>query len=121
MQYGKLLGWGIVIYSVMYLLVAGLSLYQVGPLFARIAALATLIGFASVAGHSLRRHSVWDVVPYALVWMLEVIVLDGLMSVPFTGWQLYLDLNVWIGYLLVFLVPILAVPLLRRMSAHAGV
>ena len=114
MQYGKLLGWGVMIYAVMYLLIAALSLYQVGPLLTRILALGTLVVVVSVAGLSLRRHSAWDAIPYALAWVTMVIMLDGLMTVPYIGWQLYVDWHVWVGYALVLIVPLLSVQIAQR-------
>ncbi len=121
MSYSKLLGWGVVIYAVMYLLVAALSIYQAGPMLVRLLAAATLIVLASIAGHSIRRRSAWDILPFALVWTLEVAALDAVMSVPFSGWQLYLDWNVWVGYSLVFVVPLISVSLSRRLSARTAV
>ena len=114
MQYGKLLGWGIVIYAVMYLLVAALSIYQMGPFFSRVIALGAIIMLALFAGLSLRRHALWDIVPYSFVWMVQVILLDALMSVPFAGWQLYFDWNVWVGYGMVLIVPLFSVYLMRQ-------
>lgn len=107
MQLGKLFGWGIVIYAVMYLAVAMLALYGIAPSFlARAIALIVLIALATIAGLSLKRHAMRDIAPYSLVWTLEVIALDGLMSMPYTGLTLYLDWNVWVGYTLVLIVPL---------------
>lgn len=107
MHYGKLFGWGIVIYAVMYLVVALLALYGIAPsLLARVLSLAALIGLATMAGLSIRRHTTRDILPYSIVWTLEVIALDALMSMPYTGFSIYLDWNVWVGYALVALVPL---------------
>lgn len=107
MQIGKLFGWGIVIYAVMYLTVAMLALYGIAPsILARAIALIVLVLLATIAGLSLRRHTMRDIVPYSFVWTLEVMALDGLMSMPYTGIAIYLDWNVWVGYALVFVVPL---------------
>jgi hypothetical protein len=118
MQYGKLLGWGIAIYAVMYLLVAILSIYQVSPpVLARGMTMLALISLATLAGLSLRRGAMIDILPYSLFWLLEVALLDALVSVPYAGWRLYLDYNVWIGYSLVLVVPLFASYFYRRAYA----
>ncbi len=109
MHIGKLLGWGIVIYAVMYLVVAGLAVYQIDSgLLSRTISLLVLVALGTLAGLSLKRHSALDIVPYSLVWMLEVIALDLAMSAPYAGISVLLDWNVWVGYSLVFLVPLFA-------------
>ncbi len=122
MHIGKLLGWGIAIYAIMYLVVAALAIYAVSPpLFARLIALLILISLATMAGFSLRRHTVLDILPYSFMWTAEVMLLDALMSVPFAGWQLYMDWNVWVGYSLVLIVPLLTVYGSHRTPASARV
>lgn len=108
-------GWGVVIYAVMYLLVAGLSLYGMYPnLFSRILALGTLILLSTLAGLSLQFRLKKDILPYAVIWVIEIAVLDAIMSVPYAGWGMYLDWNVWVGYALVLLVPLFAASIHRR-------
>ena len=107
MHIGKLFGWGIAVYAVMYLAVAMLALYGLAPSFlARTLALIILISLATMAGLSLKRHAARDILPYSLIWTLEVMGLDGLMSMPNTGLSIYLDWNVWVGYALVLIVPL---------------
>ena len=99
----------------MYLLVAAFSLYGMYPgLLSRMLALGALIALATLAGSSLNFHLKKDILPYSLVWVLEIAVLDALMSVPYAGWGLYLDWNVWVGYALVVLVPMFSVYLHQR-------
>jgi hypothetical protein len=110
MRYGALFGWGIVLYAIMYLLWSGLVLYGfVGGIAPRLLGLAVLVAIAFVATRSLRIYSWKDMLPYSAIWTLEVAVLDAIFTVPYTGWGLYGDWNVWVGYLLVLLVPIIVV------------
>ncbi len=109
MQWGKFFGWGIAIYAIMYVTVAALSLYMASAMLSRVLALIVLIALATIAGLSLRRHTVRDILPYSGMWMAEVAILDAIMSVPYAGWGLYLDWNVWVGYSLVLLAPLLTV------------
>ena len=105
------------IYAVMYLLVAMLSLYGLYPnALARIFLLLALIALATMAGVSLKFRFKKDILPYSVVWVIEIALLDALMSVPYAGWGMYLDWNVWLGYALVALVPLFSSYLYRRPS-----
>ncbi len=107
MKYGALVGWGIVIYAIMYLTWSGFILYGfVEGLLPRLASLAVLIALATIAGRSLHLHTWKDVLPYSVAWVLTIALLDAIFSVPYSGWQLYADWNVWVGYCLVLLVPL---------------
>lgn len=119
MKFVRLFGWGIVVYAILYLLVAALSLYGFYPsLVSRVVTVLILAGVLVVAGSTLRVATAKDVLPYSLFWMLEVIALDALLTVPFIGWQLYLDWNVWVGYALVALVPLCSTLKLRPSTAQ---
>lgn len=105
---------GIVIYSVMFTAWSGFVLYGfVNGLAPRVAGLLILIVVATLAGRALRFQDWKDIAPYSFGWMLIAVLLDALLSVPYVGWSLYTDWNVWVGYILVFLVPLLS-PLSRR-------
>lgn len=109
MQYGKLLGWGIVIYAVMFLVWSGFVTYGFIEGFApRVTSLLILIGITTYAGLSLRFHRWPDILPYSLSWALLMAVMDWIFSVPYTGWQVYLDWNIWFGYAVVAITPLFA-------------
>ena len=106
---GALLGWGIVIYAVMFLLWSAFITYGfVGGFAPRVLALIVLVATTIVAGRSLHVHSWHDILPYSLSWGIMMAVFDGLMSVPLTGWQVFADWNVWFGYAVVVVGPLLA-------------
>ncbi|RJQ33917.1 hypothetical protein C4556_03640 [Candidatus Parcubacteria bacterium] len=113
MKYGALLGWGVVIYALMFLLWSGFVTYGfISGMAPRATALLVLIAIAAIAGASLRLNSWSDILPYSLAWGIMMALLDGVFSVPYTGWQLYFDLNVWFGYAVVVVAPLFA-PYLR--------
>ncbi|MBI5457273.1 hypothetical protein HY971_00920 [Candidatus Kaiserbacteria bacterium] len=102
-----LIGWGIVIYAVMSLAWSGLVIYGLaGGLSSLIFRLSILILVTTIAGRSLRLHSWIDVLPYSLFWALSMGVLDAVYAVPFSGWVLYADWSLWVGYGLVAIVPL---------------
>lgn len=115
MRYGSFIGWGIVIYALMFLTSSIFALYGFQGLLARVTALIVLITVATIAGRSLRFHSWKDILPYSLAWTFMVILLDSIVTVPFSGWALFHNWNVWVGYALVTLVPLFA-PLTRPSS-----
>ncbi|MDB5238057.1 MAG: hypothetical protein JWM46_327 [Candidatus Kaiserbacteria bacterium] len=117
MKYGSFIGWGIVIYAVMFLVWNGLVMHGIMGTSARILLLITLAMVATIAGRSLRFSSVTDIIPYSLCWMIIVALLDAVYAVPSSGWQLYADWNVWVGYILVFAFPLIA-PYTRSGNDH---
>src|SRR3989344_1643213 len=92
-QWGRLAGWGITIYAIMYFVWSVFGLH----------------GFvAGIAGRSLHLKRWEDVLPYTMGWTLIAIVLDALVSIPVAGWGMYTDWNIWVGYALLLFVPLLA-------------
>lgn len=113
MKYGALLGWGIVIYAIMALAWSGLVIYGfAGTLVSRILVLCVLIIVTTIAARTLRFHSWKDILPYSCTWAVMMGLLDAIYTVPFSGWSIFSDWNLWIGYTLVAIVPLL-VPLSR--------
>lgn len=117
MKYGSIVGWAIVMYAIMALAWSGLSIYGfAGSISARILLLVVLVVVTTIAGRSLRFHSWRDVLPYSIAWAILIGLLDIVYSVPFGGWGIYADWNLWVGYLLVVIVPLLAPS--TRLAAH---
>ena len=105
---GALFGWGIVIYAVMFLLWSVFVTYGfVEGIAPRILGLIVLVILAVLAGRSLKAHVWQDIIPYSICWGLIMAIFDVVMSVPFAGWQIFLDWNVWFGYGVVTLAPLL--------------
>ena len=104
-----LLGWGIVLYAVLFLLWSGFVAYGITEGYVpRAGAFLALILLSLIAGSSLRARSVFDVVPYSIAWAVTVALLDVLFALPSGGWQMYAQPNLWFGYALVLVVPIFA-------------
>jgi len=117
MKYGAYVGWGVVLYAVMFLVHSVLVEYgmSIGTL-PRVLALLALIITATIAGRSLRFTTWRDILPYSLSWLVVIAAIDALISFPFTGWSVFTDPNVWVGYALVVLVPLFS-PYTRRIAA----
>ncbi len=109
MKYGARLSWGIVIYAIIYLFSNGLSIYGVSGLWAILSRLLMLVIVSTVAGRSLGFKSWKDILPYSIFWAFTVICLDVVFTmIPFSGMQMYSNVNIWIGYALVALLPLAA-------------
>ncbi len=120
MKYSSLIGWGVAIYAVMYLVTSGLLLYGllIG-LIPTLLKLATLVFVTALAGRSLNVRVWQDVIPYSVLWALIVALLDAVFWVPLSGWTLYASPGVWIGYAIVMITPIIAVRFPKKKSAAA--
>lgn len=109
MKYAQLVGYGVAIYAVMYLVWSAFVTYGFVEGYApRIVSLLLLIGILVYAGLSLRFSRWHDILPYSIFWAVMMGVLDAIINVPYTGWQLYFDWNIWFGYVVVLVVPLLA-------------
>src|SRR3989338_1984514 len=68
---GALLGWGVVIYAVMFLLWSAFVTYGfVEGMAPRILGLVILVALAITAGRSLKANSWHDIIPYSICWGL---------------------------------------------------
>lgn len=108
MKWGSLFGWGIAIYAVMYLFWNGLVLYGfVSGLAPRVLSIAVLIAVTGIAARSLRYASAKDIAPYSIAWAIIAGLLDIIFTVPYAGWAMFSDWNIWVGYALVATIPVL--------------
>lgn len=102
-----LVGWGISIYAIIYLAWQGLALYGLlGGWPGRVLLLMILLGIVSIAAESLHLRSYREMLPYSFGWLAIVLVFDAVFIVPLSGWSVYTDPNAWVGYALVFFVPL---------------
>lgn len=105
--------WGIGIYAVLSLLWSGFVIYNLTfGIVPRLIELCVLVVLAFAAGRALRLKSWKDILPYSFVWGAEAAFLDAIYTVPFSGWSLYGNPLLWLGYAIVVVVPLIA-PLLR--------
>jgi hypothetical protein len=64
---------------------------------------------AYFAGRMLKLQSYVEMLRHSALWVAIAIVLDALVTVPFAGWQIFAQWNVWLGLALVLTAPLLAV------------
>ncbi len=115
MNIRALVGWGIVIYAVLYLVWAGLAIHGLsGSYLARVAVLASLVAVAWIATLSLRLSTERDIAPYAFGWVVVAAGLDALLVVPGAGWGIYANWNLWVGYILLLCVPFIVMAISKK-------
>jgi len=108
-DYEKLIGWGVGVYAVMFLLWSAFVAYGfVDGYLPQIIGLVVLIGLMYKAGASIPGGTWQSALPYSFSWVVIIGVLDIILSVPFAGWEIFTDWNLWVSYGLIFIVPLLA-------------
>lgn len=109
LRIGALLGWGLGIYAIMFLIWSAFIVYGfTSGLLPRVVSMAILVILVLIAGRSLRARTWHDIFPYSLCWGLIMVLLDAIMSVPYGGWMIYADVSTWLGYAIVVFGPTLA-------------
>lgn len=109
MNYTKFIGFGILIWVVAYLVATLFVAYGAGDtLAAQITIILAVVVAAYVAATQVGEHSVFGMLRYSIGWVVIGLLLDALLTVPFTGWVIFAGWQLWTGYVLVALVPLLA-------------
>jgi hypothetical protein len=107
-KWGLLAGWGIAIYAFIFLLWNILVIYgYVGGMLPRLVLTIALIAVLILAAHNLHLTHWYEMLPYAVGWILIALVLDLICTVPVSGWMVWRDWTIWVGYALMLCVPLL--------------
>ena len=119
MELGDRIGWGVVIYAVVFLMGAALHVYDVISLpMVLLCELAALVVVCIWAGTQLKFPLWKDILPYSIGWAIICIALDAIFQVPLEGWGFYAQWTSWIVYALVALLPLLSTFLRRKPAPH---
>jgi len=106
--WSKLFGWGIAIYAVVFLAWSILVIHgYIEGLSPRIALALTLAAVLVVAARDLRMRHWYDVLPYSVGWMLIAFIFDLVCAVSVSGWAVWSDWNIWVGYGMVVILPLI--------------
>ena len=115
MKLRALIGWGIVIYAILFLVWSGLVIHGLSDMIlSRAIVLTVLVTVAAVATRSLRLTSERDIAPYAIGWVVVAALMDAVFAVPSSGWAMYSNWNLWVGYVLLLAVPFIVTALSRK-------
>lgn len=107
-RFGMLL-WGLVIYSLSVLAWSFIFEFEIADgVFADMIGYVTL-AFASFAGGKLlNARNAFEIAPYALSWVLIVVVVGAVLNLRYTGIELFFSVETLIGYALIFVAPFFA-------------
>lgn len=107
MNYKKLFGYGAAVWAVAYIAATALMVYG---MFDNVIAKAVLVlivaGAAYLAGRGLNLGSALSILKYSAAWLIMAIILDTILTVPFAGWGLFTQWNIWLGYAVILLAPL---------------
>lgn len=110
MDYKKLFGYGGLIWAVVYLVATAFVGYKLMEmLWAQIVLVIISAILSYFLARNLNLNSVVEMLKYSLSWMAMSVVLNIILTVPFTGWAVFNSWDMWASYLLVLLVPLTAV------------
>src|SRR3989344_3837706 len=76
----RAVGWGVVIYAVMYLVWSGLVIYGLSlGLLSLALRILTLVLITTIAARSLRRADWKDILPFSISWAIVAVILDAIV------------------------------------------
>lgn len=106
----KLVGFGAFIWVVAYIVATAFVAYSISEGLLMSSVMIVVVALAAFfVGRNVRVSSVGDMLKYSFGWVVVGLVLDAALTVPFTGWDIYMSWSLWVGYLAVLLVPLLSV------------
>ncbi len=105
----KLIGFGALIWAVAFVVISGFIAFDVGAesTLVKASTLLALVLITLLLAKNLGVGSAKEMLQYSIVWLIIVLILDMVVCVRFTGWELLTQWNVIVGYLVILLVPLL--------------
>jgi len=112
MNYKKLIGFGILLWIIAFVIASVfVGAKAIDSIVAKIT-IPLVVGIAAFfVGKNLKLKSITETLKYSGSWIMIGVLLDMVVTVPFTGWGIFAEWNVWLGYLFVLTAPILATKL----------
>ncbi len=107
MNYKKLIGFGLLIYTAAFLVMSGFVAYGAqNSLTAKIITLLVIAIATCHAGKSVKKDSAAGIKKYSIGWVVIVFILNVLICSRFVD-NFFSQWNVWVGYALILLIPLL--------------
>jgi hypothetical protein len=107
----KIIGFGALIYAVAFVVVSAFIGFQIPSdnLAVKLATIGCVLLTIILAAKSLKVSSAKEMLGYSFIWVIINLLLDILITARFTGWAVFGQWNILLGYLLILIVPLLAV------------
>ena len=109
-KYCKFLGYGGIIWGVAFIVASLFVGFKVSSqiIIQGITTLAVVIT-AFLLAKSLNVSAIKEMLKYSFSWVVVGLILDALITARFTGWGFFSRWDIWLGYLLILVIPLLAV------------
>lgn len=107
MELKKIFLYGFLIWAMTYLAATTLAAYSLAETaWAEPVIMLISIALSALAGSWLNQPTNLRVLGYSLSWAVISFVLDVILSVPFTGWELFQTWYYWVGKIAVIAIPL---------------
>lgn len=111
MNYLKSLGFGALIWGVAFVVVSAFISFGIDTAGLVVQTITTFLVLltAFLLAKSLNLSDKTEMLKYSFSWVVVGLILDVLITTGFTGWEFFYDWSIWVSYVLILLVPLLAV------------
>ena len=103
----KLLGFGVLIWDVVFITNATFSTFEILPslIVQTVFIVVAIVTF--LLSENLDIDSEKEIFKYGITWAIVMIFLDAVVATCCLGWESFLQYNTWINYAIVVFVPVL--------------
>lgn len=107
----KIIGFGALIWVVAFMVVSVFIAFKISTdtVSAKIITIAAVFIATALIAKGLKPSSQIQAISFGIVWAIIGFILDAIITTRFTGWGIFYQPNILIGYLLIILTPLLAV------------
>ncbi|MDD4990419.1 MAG: hypothetical protein PHW31_03875 [Candidatus Pacebacteria bacterium] len=111
MNFLKLIGYGILIWVVAFVIVSIFIGFKVSSDNMWVKIITTLAVFiaAILLAKNLKESSQSKMFLYGILWAVIALILDAVITARFTDWEVFGQWNITLGYLLIILASLLAI------------
>lgn len=108
--YSKLLGYGGIIWGVAFIVVSVFIAFGItSDIVVQTPTTLAVVIVTLFLARSLNISDRKEMLKYGISWAVVGLILDALVTVRFTGFEFFYRWYIWLGYLLIVVVPLLAV------------
>ena len=116
----KLLGFGVLIWDVVFVTEAVLKNFEISPILVTQTVFIIVVIVTFLLSENLEIRSERKIFKYGLSWALVMIVLDATIAFCCLGCESFYQYSTWVNYAIVFLMPLLTVKLSKSKKSING-
>ena len=105
----KFLGFGVLIWDVVFITDAVLNTFEILPSLIMQTVFIVIIIITFLLSENLNIYSEKKIFKYGISWALVMILLDAMVAVCCLGWDSFYQYNTWINYAIVVFMPVFTV------------